>query len=146
MASNRQCRIYKTQRNKVEIDGIVRVSLAYIAIEKIVNICEGIFMYFGQTRPMEVYDRQIRYLDYMENGLRTQGAGFVKLERQDNVCSISLQVSGLYRKDRFSRPLLLLDDPFVNLDERRLAAAKNLLAELSKDRQIIHMVCHEERV
>jgi len=67
-------------------------------------------MYFGQTRPMEVYDRQIRYLDYMENGLRTQGAGFVKLERQDNVCSISLQVSGLYRKDRFSRPLLLLDE------------------------------------
>ncbi len=67
-------------------------------------------MYFGQTRPMEVYDRQVRYLDYMENGLRTQGAGFVKLERQDNMCSISLQVSRLYRKDRFSRPLLLLDE------------------------------------
>lgn len=66
-------------------------------------------MYFGQTRPMEVYERQIKYLDYMENGLRTGGAGFIKLERQDNLCSISLQVSGLYRKDRFTRPLLLLD-------------------------------------
>jgi len=110
MASNRQCRIYKTQRNKVEIDGIVRVSLAYIAIEKIVNICEGIFMYFGQTRPMEVYDRQIRYLDYMENGVRTKGAGFIKLERQNNQCSISLQVSGLYRKDCFTRPFLLLGE------------------------------------
>lgn len=67
-------------------------------------------MYFGQTRPMEVYDRQIRYLDYMENGLRTKGAGFVKLERQNNQCSISLQVSGLYRKDCFTRPFLLLDE------------------------------------
>lgn len=67
-------------------------------------------MYFGQTRPMEVYERQIRYLDYMENGLRTRGAGFVKLERQDNQCNISLQVSGLYRKDRFTRPFLLLDE------------------------------------
>lgn len=76
----------------------------------IVNVCGGVFMFFGQTRPMEVYDRQIKYLDYLENGLRIRGAGFVKLERQDNLCSISLQVSGLYRKDRFTRPLLLLDE------------------------------------
>ncbi len=66
-------------------------------------------MYFGQTRPMVEYNRQIRYLDYMENGLRTRGAGFIKLVREDNLCSISLQVSGLYRKDRFTRPFLLLD-------------------------------------
>lgn len=67
-------------------------------------------MYYGQTRPMEVYDRQIRYLDYMENGIRTKGAGFVKLERQDNKCSINLQVNGLYRTDRFTRPFLLVDE------------------------------------
>lgn len=66
-------------------------------------------MNFGQTRPMAVYNRQIRYLDYMENGVRTRGAGFVKLERRDDLCNISLQISGLYRKDRFTRPLLLMD-------------------------------------
>ncbi len=65
-------------------------------------------MYFGQTRPMTVYNRQIRYLDYMESGERTKGAGFVKIERQDDKCSISLQISGLYRKDRLVRPLILL--------------------------------------
>lgn len=86
------------------------MSPAYIAIEKIVNVCGGVFMYFGQTRPMEVYDRQIRYLDYMENGVRIKGAGFIKLERQNNQCSISLQVSGLYRKDCFTRPFLLLGE------------------------------------
>lgn len=62
-------------------------------------------MYFGQA---EMYDRKIRYLDFMENGVRSRGAGFVKLERRDNRCNISLQVSGLYRKDHFTRPLLFL--------------------------------------
>lgn len=43
------------------------------------------------------------------------------------------------------KPFLLLDDPFVNLDEARLAAARRLLSALSRDYQIIHMVCHEDR-
>lgn len=43
------------------------------------------------------------------------------------------------------KPFLLLDDPFVNLDEERLLAAKQLLAVLSEDYQIIYMVCHAER-
>ncbi len=73
-------------------------------------------MYSGQTRSMVEYDRQIRYLDYMENGQRSRGAGFVKLERRDGRCNISLQVSGLYRKDHFTRPLLLMSAE----DEREL--------------------------
>lgn len=67
-------------------------------------------MYSGQTRPTVEYDRKIRYLDYMENGQRSRGAGFVKLERRDGRCNISLQISGLYRKDHFTRPLLLKGD------------------------------------
>lgn len=43
------------------------------------------------------------------------------------------------------KPLLLLDDPFVNFDEERLAAAKQLLTVLSKSYQIVYMVCHAER-
>ena len=43
------------------------------------------------------------------------------------------------------RPFLLLDDPFVNLDDDRLTAAKRLLERLSEHYQIIHMVCHAER-
>lgn len=43
------------------------------------------------------------------------------------------------------KPFLLLDDPFVNLDDRRLDAARKLLDVLAQDRQIIYMVCHKER-
>ena len=42
-------------------------------------------------------------------------------------------------------PFLLLDDPFVNLDEEHLAAARGLLQSLAEQYQIIHMVCHEGR-
>lgn len=74
-------------------------------------------MYFGQATGYQnpsglivEYDRRIRYLDYMESGQRSRGAGFVKMERRNNRCNISLQVSGLYRKDHFTRPLLMLAD------------------------------------
>lgn len=67
-------------------------------------------MYSGQTGWVAEYDRQIKYLDYMENGQRSRGAGFLKLERRGDICNISLQVSGLYRKDHFTRPFLLIGD------------------------------------
>ena len=43
------------------------------------------------------------------------------------------------------KPPIILDDPFVNLDERRLEAAKRLLASLSQKYQILYLVCHAER-
>ena len=42
-------------------------------------------------------------------------------------------------------PPIILDDPFVNLDERRLVAAKQLLVALSQKYQILYLVCHTER-
>ena len=50
----------------------------------------------------------------------------------------------LYREGE--KPFLLLDDPFVNLDEEHLAAAQRLLDALAQSYQIVHMVCHEGRV
>ena len=43
------------------------------------------------------------------------------------------------------KPPIILDDPFVNLDERRLEAAKRLLVALSQKYQILYLVCHAER-
>jgi uncharacterized protein YhaN len=44
---------------------------------------------------------------------------------------------------RGSKLPLMLDDVFVNFDRKRLHAVTRLLAELSGDRQIIVMTCHE---
>ena len=43
-------------------------------------------------------------------------------------------------------PFLLLDDPFVNLDDRRLSAARSLLDRLAQTHQILYLVCHRDRV
>ena len=42
-------------------------------------------------------------------------------------------------------PPLLLDDPFVHLDEENLARGLALLAELGKERQIVYLTCHPSR-
>ena len=42
-------------------------------------------------------------------------------------------------------PFLILDDPFVNLDQTHLAKARELLDRLSSEFQIVYLVCHEGR-
>ena len=43
------------------------------------------------------------------------------------------------------QPFLILDDPFVNLDEHKIKNAMNLLNNLAKKYQILYFVCHESR-
>lgn len=42
-------------------------------------------------------------------------------------------------------PVLILDDPFVNLDDARTERAKGLVKELSKRYQILYLTCKSER-
>lgn len=44
------------------------------------------------------------------------------------------------------KPFVILDDPFVNLDDEGTRKALKLLRELAQDRQIIYMVCNSSRV
>ena len=44
------------------------------------------------------------------------------------------------------KPFVILDDPFVNLDDERTAQALALLKELSRERQILYLVCNSSRV
>ena len=43
------------------------------------------------------------------------------------------------------KPFVILDDPFVNLDDERTAEALKLLQDLAEDRQIIYMTCSKSR-
>ena len=44
------------------------------------------------------------------------------------------------------KPFLLLDDPFVNLDDARLAGGMKLLKKAAEKYQVIYFVCHDMRV
>ncbi|HEY8423404.1 MAG TPA: hypothetical protein VIL23_01420 [Clostridia bacterium] len=43
------------------------------------------------------------------------------------------------------KPFIILDDPFVNLDDQNLERAKNIIAEIAKTYQVIYLVCHTSR-
>ncbi len=43
------------------------------------------------------------------------------------------------------KPFIILDDPFYNLDDKKLSSAIKLLSALAKEYQILYLVCHESR-
>lgn len=51
-------------------------------------------------------------------------------------------VDALYEEEQ---PILILDDPFVNLDTEKQERAMELLNELSKKWQMIYFTCHREK-
>ena len=44
------------------------------------------------------------------------------------------------------KPALILDDPFVNLDDEKTESAKRLVKELSKTHQVLYFTCKTERI
>ena len=44
------------------------------------------------------------------------------------------------------QPFIILDDPFVNLDDEKTKKAINLLKEISSKYQVIYFVCNESRI
>lgn len=58
------------------------------------------------------------------------------------LCMRMALVDALFRQEK---PCVILDDPFVNLDDNHTAEALDLLRELAKDRQILYLVCNSSR-
>ena len=52
-------------------------------------------------------------------------------------------IDNMYRKEK---PFLILDDPFVHLDADHLKKAEIIMKELSSNRQILYLTCHESRL
>ncbi|MEG1528411.1 MAG: AAA family ATPase [Clostridia bacterium] len=74
---------------------------------------------------------QTRKYDFLSQGYKD----IVKL------CSRLALCGCLDNKNNF----LILDDPLANMDDDKLVEAKRLLVELSKQYQIIYIVCHSSR-
>lgn len=59
------------------------------------------------------------------------------------LCMRLALVDALFRE---AKPFVILDDPFVNLDDGALARALALLEELGRERQIVYLTCSLSRV
>ena len=59
------------------------------------------------------------------------------------ICMRLSLIESLFEKEK---PFIILDDPFVNLDEDKIQHAKELINNISKQYQIIYFACHESRI
>lgn len=59
-----------------------------------------------------------------------------------NLCSRLALIDALYPENK---PPVILDDPFVNLDNDKTQKAVNLLTEIAKDKQLVYLTCHDSR-
>lgn len=58
------------------------------------------------------------------------------------LCRRMAIIDAMYDKEK---PFIVLDDPFVNLDEDKMTGAKKFIQELSENYQIIYFTCHPSR-
>lgn len=73
-----------------------------------------------------------RKVDYYSKGYRNT----------IDLCMRLALIDTLFDKEK---PFIVLDDPFVNMDETKVENAKQFLHELSKSYQLIYFACHESR-
>lgn len=64
--------------------------------------------------------------------------------RQDllGICMRMALISAMYANEK---PVVIFDDPFVNLDDARVEGAIELLENIAKEYQVIYFTCHESR-
>lgn len=66
-------------------------------------------------------------------------------EGQKAICSLCMRLSLIDSIFKDETPFIVLDDPFVSLDEEHLERAKDLLNKLATNHQIVYFTCHESR-
>ena len=68
---------------------------------------------------------------------------FLSEGRKDlvGICTRMALVDAMYEVEK---PFLVLDDPFVNLDDTKLEKATDFLQEIGKEYQVIYFTCHEK--
>ena len=71
-------------------------------------------------------------------------SGFLSAGYKDivNFCSRMALVDALFTEEK---PPVILDDPFVNLDDDKIPRALQLVKDMSKEKQILYFACHKSR-
>lgn len=78
------------------------------------------------------------------NGENKQSEYFSKGYRSIfQICARLALIESLFGNEK---PFIILDDPFVNLDDGKVGNALKILKDLSQNIQIIYLVCHSSRI
>ncbi len=74
----------------------------------------------------------------------SRDVGYLSEGYQDliGLCRRMAMIDIMYKNEK---PFLLFDDPFVNLDDRKLTGARDFLAKIAENYQIIYLTCQNAR-
>lgn len=64
---------------------------------------------------------------------------------QRSICAFCFRMALIDNMYTEEKPFLILDDPFVNLDQEHMDRVKDMLKKLSEKLQLIYFTCHESR-
>lgn len=64
---------------------------------------------------------------------------------QKSLCALCVRLALLDNMYKGELPFVIMDDPFVHLDDEHMQRAQSLIKELAKNRQLIYFCCHESR-
>lgn len=107
--------------------------------------CRAYLAFFGEAASGE---KSLRFAAdgipvYEENGVFREMAYYSEGMRElVGICTRLALADAVFQMEL---PVLILDDPFVNLDDKKTENAKRLVKELCKKYQIIYLTCKEER-
>ena len=81
---------------------------------------------------------------YVEGAGSTYGSEYLSEGYKDivNFCIRMALVDAMFETEQ---PVLILDDPFVNLDKDKIANALRVVGLAARDKQVIYFTCHESR-
>ena len=60
-----------------------------------------------------------------------------------DLCMRFALIDAIFKEEK---PTIILDDPFINLDEKNVKKGLELLEKISQDKQIVYFVCHPSRI
>lgn len=107
-------------RNRIDVNAVDELASAQMALDMDLSVR---ISYLGNSREA----------DYLSAGYRNLIA----------FCSRLALLDVLYQKEQ---PVLILDDPFTNLDPEKIRQALGLLQEIAGKRQVLYFTCHESRM
>lgn len=145
--------LYVEQENDIQKYHILKMTQEFLQQAKeqftaryMAPIAKGFAKYYGK---LTGDDRQNWMIDANIN-LRVKEQGelreihWLSAGYQDliGVCMRLALVDAMYQEEK---PFLILDDPFVNLDQDKVTAGNELLLEVAKEYQVIYFTCHDSR-
>ncbi len=109
-----------------------------------------------------IKDEFLRYAEIIERALgekvvitkdfelRFERGGVERSEKhlssgQRSVCALCFRLALVKNMYRGQLPFLVLDDPFLTLDEEHIARVREVLKALSEDMQMVYLTCHPSR-